>query len=189
MTLLHLQMLLLVSTSRELEVSDWLLGIQVMIFWGGNYLHLSYTPIFNAEPSKSRSTGYGSLQVWIRHLRQGITFQKQYVASDNCNKSGWVGSAFKVAGGYVWGEVYAEATKNNVVVVGGGDPVCGPTFTDVTFLNSNTPKDSRLYWWISARRRTFSCQSLWWPRSGSDIRSSSCSIKWANRNRQCMPEY
>jgi hypothetical protein len=76
---------------------------------------------------KSRSTGYGSLQVWIRHLRQGITFQKIYVASDKCSKSGWTGSAFKVAGGYVWGEVYSEAAKNNVVVVGGGDPVCCPS--------------------------------------------------------------
>ncbi|KAA8567448.1 hypothetical protein EYC84_010461 [Monilinia fructicola] len=52
-----------------------------------------------------RSTGYGSLEVWIRYLRQG--------------------SAFRIAGGYVWEDVYAEAMKRNVIVVGGGDPTVG----------------------------------------------------------------
>jgi hypothetical protein len=70
-----------------------------------------------------RSSGYGSLQVWIHHLRQGITFQKTYTAPDSCKKSGWKGSAIKIGGGYVWGEVYAIAAANNVIVVGGGDPV------------------------------------------------------------------
>jgi hypothetical protein len=32
-------------------------------------------------------------------------------------------SAIKIAGGYVWGDVYAVANKENVVVVEGGDPV------------------------------------------------------------------
>lgn len=70
-----------------------------------------------------RSTGDGSLAVWIHNLRQGITFQKKYTASDRCSKSGWTGSAIKIGGGYVWGEVYAIAEANNVIVVGGGDPV------------------------------------------------------------------
>jgi hypothetical protein len=70
-----------------------------------------------------RSTGYGSVEVWIRHLRQGITFQETYAASDQCAKSGWAGSSFTIGGGYVWGDVYAEANKRDVVVVGGGDPV------------------------------------------------------------------
>ena len=70
-----------------------------------------------------RSTGYGSLEVWIRHLRQGITFQKKFVASDKCSKCAWSGSAIKIAGGYVWRDVYAVANKENVIVVGGGDPV------------------------------------------------------------------
>ncbi|KAL2069926.1 hypothetical protein VTL71DRAFT_14605 [Oculimacula yallundae] len=72
-----------------------------------------------------RSTGYGSLEVWIRHLRQGIQFQKRYIASDRSTESGWTGSAFFIGGGYVWGDVYAEANKRNVVVVGGGNPSVG----------------------------------------------------------------
>ncbi|OBT74508.1 hypothetical protein VF21_06906 [Pseudogymnoascus sp. 05NY08] len=72
-----------------------------------------------------RSIGDGSLAVWIHNLRQGITFQKTYTASDKCSKSGWKGSAIKIGGGYVWGEVYAIAEANNVIVVGGGDPSVG----------------------------------------------------------------
>lgn len=73
--------------------------------------------------SLNRSTGYGSLEIWIRYLRQGIVFQNIYSPSDGCKSSNWKGSAFKIAGGYVWGDVYAEATKQNMIVVGGGDPV------------------------------------------------------------------
>ncbi|RAL65038.1 hypothetical protein DID88_001146 [Monilinia fructigena] len=72
-----------------------------------------------------RSTGYGSLEVWIRYLRQGIDFQKTYLPSNGCKASSWKGSAFRIAGGYVWEDVYAEATKRNVIVVGGGDPTVG----------------------------------------------------------------
>ncbi|CZT06861.1 related to isoamyl alcohol oxidase [Rhynchosporium graminicola] len=66
-----------------------------------------------------RSTGYGSLEVWIRHLRQGIEFQETYTPRDQCNESGWTGSAVSIGGGYVWGDVYAEANKRNVVVTVG----------------------------------------------------------------------
>jgi FAD/FMN-containing dehydrogenase len=72
-----------------------------------------------------RSTGYGSLQVWIRHLRQGIAFQETYAAPDKCTKSSWTGSAFSIAGGYVWEDVHVEAAAKNVIVVGGGDPSVG----------------------------------------------------------------
>jgi hypothetical protein len=97
-----------------------------MIFSAGNTVHLhSFLQSVDTDPSRQcRSTGYGSLEVWIRHLRQGITFQLTYKASDECSQSSWEGSAFTVAGGYVWKDVYSEATKRNVVVVGGGDPVC-----------------------------------------------------------------
>jgi FAD/FMN-containing dehydrogenase len=71
-----------------------------------------------------RSTGYGSLEVWIRFLREGITFQNRYSASDGC-QSPWNGSSFTIGGSYVWGDVYTEAEKNNVIVVGGGDPSVG----------------------------------------------------------------
>lgn len=64
------------------------------------------------------------MEVWIHHLRQGITFQDSYTASDGCTNSDWRGSALKIGGGYIWGEAYAVAEENNVIVVGGGDPVC-----------------------------------------------------------------
>ncbi|KAJ0426773.1 FAD-binding domain-containing protein [Aspergillus carlsbadensis] len=71
-----------------------------------------------------RSQGYGSLSIWIKHLREGIRFQEQYVPSTNC-ASNWTGSALTVAGGYVWDEVYAEAAKHGVIAVGGSDRSVG----------------------------------------------------------------
>lgn len=71
-----------------------------------------------------RSTGYGSLQVWIRYLRTGIKFQETYQQSVACSKSSWKGSAFGIGGGYTWEDVYSEAASRNVIVVGGGTPVC-----------------------------------------------------------------
>lgn len=71
-----------------------------------------------------RSTGFGSLEIWIRHLRKGITFQQTYTPSrGECLQNAWTGSAFVIGGGYVWGDVYAAANARNLVVVGGGDPV------------------------------------------------------------------
>ena len=76
-----------------------------------------------AGSDKSRSTGFGSLQVWIRYLRNGIDFQQEYQPSVHCTGSGWTGSAFTIGGGYTWEDVYPEAAARNVVVVGGGTPV------------------------------------------------------------------
>ena len=73
---------------------------------------------------RSRSTGYGSLNIWVRHLRQGITFQEAYQPSNGCSKTDWQGSAFVIRGGYTWKDVYGEAADRGVIVVGGGDPVC-----------------------------------------------------------------
>ncbi|KAL9583996.1 MAG: hypothetical protein Q9212_002379 [Teloschistes hypoglaucus] len=70
-----------------------------------------------------RSTGYGSLQIWIRYLRNGIDFQKAYTPSAQCSRSTWAGSAFRIGGGYTWSDVLAEAASRGVVVVGGGTPV------------------------------------------------------------------
>lgn len=70
-----------------------------------------------------RSTGFGSLQVWIRYLRTGIEFQQKYQPSGQCTASNWTGSAFTIGGGYTWEDVYPEAAARNVVVVGGGTPV------------------------------------------------------------------
>ncbi len=70
-----------------------------------------------------RSTGFGSLQVWIRYLRNGIKFQQEYQPTGQCPESDWTGSAFTIGGGYTWEDVYPEAAARNVVVVGGGTPV------------------------------------------------------------------
>ncbi|KAK5057691.1 hypothetical protein LTR84_011692 [Exophiala bonariae] len=72
-----------------------------------------------------RSEGALGLEVWIRHLRKGITFQKTFKSSTACTKSGWTGSAIKIAGAYAWGDVYSVAKANNVIVVGGGTPSVG----------------------------------------------------------------
>ena len=72
-----------------------------------------------------RSDGYGSIELWLHNFRNGIDFQPTYAASNKCSKSGWKGSATKINGAYRWGDVYAVAKKNNVVVVGGGAPSVG----------------------------------------------------------------
>jgi hypothetical protein len=72
-----------------------------------------------------RSTGYGSLQIWVKYIRQGVSFQRDYRPTDGCVKQGWRGSAIKIGGGYIWSEVYDLAASNNVVVVGGGTPSVG----------------------------------------------------------------
>ncbi|KIW89053.1 uncharacterized protein Z519_10538 [Cladophialophora bantiana CBS 173.52] len=69
-----------------------------------------------------RSERSNGLEVWIRHLRNGITFQNTFESSTGCTTSNWTGSAFKVAGGYSWGDGAAEAQKHNVVIVTGGTP-------------------------------------------------------------------
>ncbi|KAL8805980.1 MAG: hypothetical protein Q9182_001637 [Xanthomendoza sp. 2 TL-2023] len=72
-----------------------------------------------------RSTGYGSLQVWIKYIQKGIEFQQAFTPSDRCAKSKWKGSAFKIGGGYVWSDVFKEAAARDVIVVGGGTPSVG----------------------------------------------------------------
>ncbi|KAL8829070.1 MAG: hypothetical protein Q9170_006324, partial [Blastenia crenularia] len=72
-----------------------------------------------------RSTGYGSLQVWIRYLRDGIVFQERYESTGGCAKSKWRGSAFAIRGGYTWSDVLGDAARRGVIVVGGGTPSVG----------------------------------------------------------------
>ncbi|KAI4267103.1 MAG: hypothetical protein L6R38_008405, partial [Xanthoria sp. 2 TBL-2021] len=72
-----------------------------------------------------RSTGYGSLQIWIRYLRTGIVFQQTFTPSNRCSKSTWKGSAFRIGGGYTWSDVLDEAAARGVIVVGGGTPSVG----------------------------------------------------------------
>ncbi|KAL9598097.1 MAG: hypothetical protein Q9219_004728 [cf. Caloplaca sp. 3 TL-2023] len=72
-----------------------------------------------------RSTGYGSLQIWIRYIREGITFQETYTPTETCSKTRWSGSAFTIKGGYTWSDVLGEAAARGVIVVGGGTPSVG----------------------------------------------------------------
>ena len=72
--------------------------------------------------TRSRSTGYGSLSVWLTHLRTGMRFHKTYEPG-NCSKSMWQGSAITIGGGYTWEDVYPEAFSRNLIIVGGGTPV------------------------------------------------------------------
>lgn len=73
--------------------------------------------------NRVRSTGYGSLQIWMRYLRKGIACQEEFKPSISCSQCDWTGAALTVAGGYVWEDVYQEAFARDLIVVGGGDPV------------------------------------------------------------------
>lgn len=71
-----------------------------------------------------RSTGGASLQVWIRYMKNGLTFSAKNPST--CTKGAyWSGATFTVAGGYVWGEAYKAAAEKGHIVVGGGDPTVG----------------------------------------------------------------
>lgn len=73
-----------------------------------------------------RSTGYGSLEIWLRYLRKGVSFEDTYVETSTHgrnNGSSWTGSAVEIGGGYTWSDVYPTAVENGVIVIGGGCPV------------------------------------------------------------------
>ncbi|KAI3076275.1 CAZyme family AA7 [Penicillium roqueforti] len=72
-----------------------------------------------------KSEGYGGLQIWIKYIRKGISFQQRYTPSNGCRRSNWAGSAIIIGGGYVWRDVYKVAFQRNLTVVGGGDPTVG----------------------------------------------------------------
>ncbi|KAK3303640.1 uncharacterized protein B0T15DRAFT_569148 [Chaetomium strumarium] len=67
-----------------------------------------------------RSDGYGGLEVWLRHFRNGINFQKTFKSARQCTKSGWKGSALHIDGAWQWRDVYKVAKANNVIAVGHG---------------------------------------------------------------------
>ncbi|KAL2134877.1 hypothetical protein VTI74DRAFT_10603 [Chaetomium olivicolor] len=67
-----------------------------------------------------RSDGYGGLEIWLRHFRNGIYFQETFKSAKQCTKSGWKGSAIHIDGAYQWRDVYKVAEANNVIAVGGG---------------------------------------------------------------------
>lgn len=67
-----------------------------------------------------RSDGYGGLEVWLRHYRAGITFQRTYAPATGCERAGWAGSAIRIDGSYAWGDVAAVAAAHGVLVATGG---------------------------------------------------------------------
>ncbi|KAF2803188.1 FAD-binding domain-containing protein [Mytilinidion resinicola] len=72
-----------------------------------------------------RSQGYGSLSIWIKHVKDGLHFHKKFHYSEGSCPSNWTGSAITIGGGYVWKDAYDLASKHRHVVVGGGDPTVG----------------------------------------------------------------
>lgn len=74
-----------------------------------------------------RADGYGSLEIWLRHFRNSIKLQKKYKSANSCHNSGWDGSAVRIDGAWQWRDVHKIATKNKVIVVGGGSISPGAT--------------------------------------------------------------
>jgi len=75
------------------------------------------------DENHDRSQGYGSLSIWMKHIKYGLHFHKMFQHSEMSCQSNWTGSAITIGGGYVWKDAYDLATKHRHVVVGGGDPV------------------------------------------------------------------
>ncbi|KAF7196514.1 FAD-linked oxidoreductase apf9 [Pseudocercospora fuligena] len=73
-----------------------------------------------------RSMGYGSLQVWIKYLRNGIEYHAQFdQGSHQKSTTSWKGLAFTIRGGYTWSDIYFKAARRDLFVVGGGTPSVG----------------------------------------------------------------
>lgn len=72
-----------------------------------------------------RSTGLGSLQIWMRYLRTGIRFHESFQNSPEGGDEAWNGPAVTIGGGYTWADVNALAAARKIVVVGGGTPTVG----------------------------------------------------------------
>ncbi|KAK1967738.1 FAD-binding domain-containing protein [Colletotrichum sublineola] len=75
-----------------------------------------------------RSTGYGSLSIWLQHFRQGIDFHDDFQAVNECPNSDWTSSALTITGAYSWGEIYPAAFEKNLIVVGGNNGVMTPYY-------------------------------------------------------------
>lgn len=75
-----------------------------------------------------RSTGYGSLEIWLRYLRLGVKMGELYsgmaLPVNQYNQSPtWNGKWIELSSGYNWADVNAVAAAHGVIVVGGGCPV------------------------------------------------------------------
>ncbi|TDZ39238.1 FAD-linked oxidoreductase apf9 [Colletotrichum spinosum] len=68
-----------------------------------------------------RSTGFGSLSIWLQNYRKGFTFHDDFQAVNSCSKSDWQGGALTIAGAYAWSDIYPAAFERNLIVVGGNN--------------------------------------------------------------------
>ncbi|KAK1982749.1 hypothetical protein LZ30DRAFT_624744 [Colletotrichum cereale] len=68
-----------------------------------------------------RSTGYGSLSIWLQHFRQGIYFHDDFQVVNDCSKSDWKGSSLTINGAYPWEEIHPTAFEKSLIVVSGNN--------------------------------------------------------------------
>ncbi|KAJ0280295.1 hypothetical protein COL940_006270 [Colletotrichum noveboracense] len=68
-----------------------------------------------------RSTGYGSLSIWLQNYRKGFNFHDDFQVVNECPKSDWKGSALTITGAYSWSDIYPTAFEKNLIVVGGNN--------------------------------------------------------------------
>ncbi|GME49303.1 6-hydroxy-D-nicotine oxidase [Neofusicoccum parvum] len=74
-----------------------------------------------------RSTGYGSLSIWLYNFRNGVDIHESYSSVNTCAEESWAGSAFTVKGAYAWSDIYPLADEKDLVLVGGNNK--GPCST------------------------------------------------------------
>ncbi|KAF4334579.1 isoamyl alcohol oxidase [Fusarium beomiforme] len=74
---------------------------------------------------RARSQGYGSLSIWMKHIKPELLFQEKYRPSSKSCQSNWTGSAIVVGAGYIWDEVYTFAAKHGHIAVGGFSKTVG----------------------------------------------------------------
>ncbi|KAI8260620.1 hypothetical protein K4K53_001693 [Colletotrichum sp. SAR 10_77] len=75
-----------------------------------------------------RSTGYGSLSIWLQNYRKGFNFHDDFQVVNECPKSDWKGSALTITGAYSWSDIYPTAFEKNLIVVGGNNRMTVKTY-------------------------------------------------------------
>ncbi|TLD03501.1 uncharacterized protein PgNI_11562 [Pyricularia grisea] len=68
-----------------------------------------------------RSTGAGSVSIWLRNLRNGFQFYDANPDLESCAEMGWNGSTLRISGSYAWSDLYPAAKEKGVIIVGGND--------------------------------------------------------------------
>ncbi|TPX10049.1 uncharacterized protein E0L32_001246 [Thyridium curvatum] len=71
----------------------------------------------------SRSTGFGSLEIWLRNMREGgmvleIPYQPQQPCILPSGQPLWAGDSITINGSYTWSDVYSFAQSNGQIAVG-----------------------------------------------------------------------